>query len=161
MRLRTPLALTLSTLTACEPLLHGRWPIASLTVGTGRGFSIQADLACEVTCGISYRTWDPAHGATQAHLLGFTTARPRDLEWSLLASPDHRWAAVAEREHPYVVLALHDFGTGFDWPSCPGIGPEDCARRAGQGLAALQEPGGERLVLATQVPGNAGLAVAP
>ena len=101
-------------LAGCIPLLEGRHVIDNLHVSPGRGFSVQADLFCEVTCGISYRTWDPAHGATPAQLLGFASVDPSELEFSLRVSPGDRWVGLADKLQPQIILALHDFDTGFD-----------------------------------------------
>lgn len=155
-----PVALPLLC-TGCLVLLEGRYPLENLRVSPGRGFSLQADLFCEVSCGIMYRTWDPAHGATDAYLLGFTIADPGDLTWSLRVSPDDRWAGVADELEPNVILALHDFDTGFDWPSCQGLDQATCDLEAYQGLSALQEPGGDPHILSTQARGGRAARVSP
>jgi hypothetical protein len=120
----------------------------------GNGFSIRADLFCELSCGLSYRCWDTAHQPTPWTRLGSTTVDPGEIEWSLRTSPDERWVGLVDRLEPQVILALHDFGTGFDWPSCPGLGPPACDAWAGGGLSALQEPGGKPHILATHAPGD-------
>ncbi len=147
-------------LPGCLPLLDGRRPLKNLNVRTGRGFSITADIFCEITCGVSYQSWDPAHGATDARLMGYAID-PGDIEWGLRVSPDERWAGVVDAHFPYVILALHDYDSGFDWPSCAGLERDACAFQAQQGLQALQEPGGESHILSTQAPGGLGLRISP
>jgi hypothetical protein len=152
--------LLLPAMGGCLVLLDGRYPLKNLNVRTGRGFSITSDIFCELTCGVSYQSWDPANGATDAHLLGFATD-PGDITWSLRVSPDDRWAGVVDSQHPYIILALHDYDTGFDWPSCVGLDRTRCDMKAYEGLSALQEPGGEAHILSTQVPGDMGLRISP
>ena len=157
-RLVIPPALLL--ITGCLPLLDGRYPLQNLNVRTGRGFSITSDIFCELTCGVSYQSMDPAHGATGAHLLGNATD-PGSITWDLRVSPDDRWAGVVDQLYPHVILALHDYDTGFDWPSCQGLDRDRCDLRAYDGLMALQEPGGQAHILSTQQPGSAEARVSP
>lgn len=153
--------LLLPTLEGCLVLLDGRYPLKNLNVRTGRGFSITADIFCELSCRISYQSWDPAHGATEAYGLGYTGTDPGEITWGLRVSPDDRWAGVVDALHPYTILALHDYDTGFDWPSCAGLERTVCDMMAFEGLMALQEPGGEAHILSTQVPGDADVRVSP
>ncbi len=145
----------------CQALIEGQYPLENINLSPGRGFSVRADLFCELTCGLTYLAWDPAHELAPWSRLGFTHTDPGELAWTLRVSPDERWAGLAERQQPYVILALHDFGTGFDWPACPGHEREACAIRALEGLAALQEPGGDAHILSTQAPGDLEARVLP
>ncbi len=153
--------LLLLPMLGCQALLQGQYPLADENISPGRGFSMRADLFCELTCGIHYRAWDPSHELAPWSLLGFSGMEPGEIEWGLRVSPGDRWVGLVDAQYPYVVLALHDFETGFDWPSCAGQEREACAFRAGQGLLELQEPGGEPHILATQAPGDLGSRVGP
>jgi hypothetical protein len=151
---RTPLLLPALLGLGCQALLEGQYPLGDVNLRPGNGFSVRADLFCELSCGLSYRCWDTANSPSPWTRLGYTTVDPGEIEWSLRTSPDDRWAGLADRLDPQVILALHDFETGFDWPSCVGLEPQACLDRAGEGLTALQEPGGKPHILATHALGD-------
>ncbi len=151
-------SLTLLLASGCIPLLDGRRPVKNLNVRTGRGFSVTADIFCEITCAVYSQAWDPANGASDPAIIGFTM-EPGEVDWDLRVSPDERWAGVVDAHVPHVILALHDYDTGFDWPSCAGLERTRCDMRAYEGLSALQEPGGEAHILSTQAPGDLGLRI--
>jgi len=153
--------LLIPALVGCQALLEGKYPLENLHLSPARGISLRADLFCEISCGITYRVWDPANGAGPWGFVGYTGTDPGEVEWTLRVSPSERWMGLADKLYPNVILALHDYETGFDWPSCQDIPRDRCELRAYEGLMALQEPGGQAHILSTQQPGSAEARVSP
>ncbi len=148
---RPVLALLVPALgSGCLALAEGKWPLANVELSPGHGFSLRVDLFCELSCGISYRVWQPDGDLAPWSLLGFTAEDPGDIDWDLRVDPKERWAGLVNSQFSHYVLALHDFETGFDWPSCEGLPSQACDMKALEGLSALQQPGGKAHILATQ-----------
>ena len=154
-------AVAMLWLGGCMALIQGYYPLDNVELSPGHSFSLRADLFCEVSCGITYLVWDPAHELAPWSLLGFTIDDPGDLDWALRVSPDERWAGLADKLDPQVILALHDFDTGFDWPACPNLERTVCEYKALEGLSALQEPGGKPHMLSTHVGGDRDVRISP
>ncbi len=73
---RVCFAALLPLTTGCLALLEGERPLATLDVSPGRGFSLRAELSCELACRIRYRVSDPAHDSTPWSYLGHADMDP-------------------------------------------------------------------------------------
>jgi hypothetical protein len=86
-------------------------------------FAQQININVRRSTLLLYCFWESQNSKKPIYGFGTLDGTTNGLQFDLISSQDGKLVGVTERSWPNVVLIVHDFSSGFDWPGSPSRGP--------------------------------------
>jgi hypothetical protein len=118
---------------------NGYYHVRTIKVGPSREIRILAEFWWEYNQGLGYEVRQDGRTVVPATHLGTTLELARSISFTTLSACNGDLVALVEPQAPEVLLVLHDFHTGNDWPTVDDeVGYRGPFEKRSQMLAKLQ-----------------------